>query len=74
MYQIVNILMKQITKKTIVLSVLLFLNLLLFNKINFEIWVLVRAPLLTGLIISLAITFPEFNFHWIKKMFSKKKQ
>jgi hypothetical protein len=62
--------MNQVNKKVLAISFLLFLEICLFNVFKSEFWLSIRGPLFTGLIISLAITFPELNFNKIKAWFT----
>jgi len=64
--------MKNINKKVLFLILLLMSEIIFFNISNSEIWLSIRGPILTGLIISLAIIFPELNFHKIKNFFIRK--
>jgi hypothetical protein len=54
--------MKSISKIVPFLIFLVFLIILFFNISESELWLSIRGPLLSGLIISLAITIPNMDF------------
>ena len=63
--------MKNISKKVLLISFLLIITLAFFNKIESEIWLSIRIPLLGGLILALIITIPEINFNKITSIFRR---
>ena len=61
--------MKTQLKRFLLIGFLVFLNIVFFDKIKSEKWLLIRGPLLSGLVISLAITIPELDFSKITLFF-----
>ena len=61
--------MKTQLKRFLLIGFLVFLNIVFFDKIKSEKWLLIRGPLLSGLVISLAITIPELDLSKITLFF-----
>ncbi len=60
--------MKNISKQLLFIVLLLSLTLFFYNKIESEIWLSVRIPLLGGLILALIMTIPYFDFSKPRKL------